>query len=444
MLSTTSQSQLPRFPIDMPGCAAIGQAWPPFRHNSNIPFPLQGFGQPAHVEMQDWNWPGNPIIFISDPHADADAFEASLVASGGVNLTRKGKLKLTTLGRQSVFVVGGDCLDKGPSNLRLLASLKNLMDTGAKVKLLAGNHDLRLLMGLSAISRKRHVGSEHMFVRMGSKVIPLFREVFDRYLSHKKWQKKIPDADTCREHLFPRASWFEAFPRFAIDKLCAAAIEREVSKLEGKVKGFEQQCLDAGMSVQMVYAAARQCEKLFLRSGGEFSWFFRKMQLAYHKGSFLFVHAGLDDEISEVIRKKGVKHLNKRFKKTLQEDLFSFYFSAISSAFRTKYRSSDPVFSGVGARAVQQTGIRAVVHGHVNHPNGQQMSLQEGLLHVEADITLDRNSRRKEGLNGIGFGATIIHPKQMIVGISADYPFAKVLSPNSLPWQRMSGIAYAS
>jgi hypothetical protein len=72
------------------------------------------------------------------------------------------------------------------------------------------------------------------------------------------------------------------------------------------------------------------------------------------------------------------------------------------------------------------------VHGHVNHGNGQQISLHKGLLHIEGDITMDRNSRRKEGLSGIGFGATIVHPKHMIIGISSDHPAVKVFSAR---WQ---------
>ena len=30
-----------------------------------------------------WRWPAEPIFFFGDPHADSEAFMASLVASGG-------------------------------------------------------------------------------------------------------------------------------------------------------------------------------------------------------------------------------------------------------------------------------------------------------------------------------------------------------------------------
>lgn len=439
------------FPLHVTGYATIAQPWNQFRHISHDDQVSQEYFYPVDtvkggelndsqpntdatnaISTHNWQWPDRAIIFISDPHADADAFRASLLASGGVKESKKGKLELTSSGKKATFVIGGDCLDKGPSNLALLRTLKQFINTGAKTKLLAGNHDLRLLTGLAAISRKRHVSSEHMFVRMGSKVIPLFKEVFEQYIFHKKnWQKSVPDESTCKALLYPRDSWFDNFPSYARKTLSDKAIAKEVQRLETKVANFEAYCQQHGMSLQMVYAAAKQCQKLFFSKSGEFSWFFRNMQLAHKKGSFLFVHAGLDDSISEQIRQKGIKKLNRTFKKTLREDLFEFYFSSLATPFRTKYRQSDPLFSGKGAKAVKARGIYCVVHGHVSHCDGQHISLQKGLLHVEGDITLDRNSRRKEGLQGIGFGATIIHPRRMIIGISSDHPVAKVLSPDN-------------
>lgn len=425
-----SYNSLQTFPIDLAGYTTIGQHWSQFRHVANDEqLPAREQPSPESLSTEHWRWPDKAVIFISDPHADAEAFIASLLASGGVTRNSKGKLKLTALGKKATFVIGGDCLDKGPSNLDLLESLKQFIATKAKVKLLAGNHDLRLLTGLSAISREKHVSYEHMFVRMGTKVIPLFKEVFERYLANSDWQQKTPDAQTCKQYLYPRDSWFDAFPVFAKESLSAKAIEKEVKRLRKKAGRFEQDCQAQGMDIRMVYAAAQHCQQLFFSKKGKFRWFFKNMQLAYKKGSFLFVHAGLDDDVSQLIKRHGIKKLNRQFKTTLRDDLFAFYFSSLATPFRTKYRDSDPIFSAKGAEAVKQRDIHCVVHGHVNHGDGQQISLQKGLLHVEGDITLDRNSRRKEGLSGIGFGATLIHPKKMIIGISSDHPVAKVLTP---------------
>jgi hypothetical protein len=55
---------------------------------------------------------------------------------------------------------------------------------------------------------------------------------------------------------------------------------------------------------------------------------------------------------------------------------------------------------------------------------------KHGLLHIESDVTLDRFSRRKEGLSGYGIGATVIDPKKRVIGISCDYEYAKVFNPD--------------
>jgi len=47
----------------------------------------------------------------------------------------------------ALYLIGGDCLDKGPSNLALLREIKKLSEK-VQVRFIAGNHDLRMLMAL--------------------------------------------------------------------------------------------------------------------------------------------------------------------------------------------------------------------------------------------------------------------------------------------------------
>jgi hypothetical protein len=117
-------------------------------------------------------------VFISDMHADADAFMASLVASGGVKKTgpRDKDFKLTRAGRKGRFLIGGDCFDKVPSTLRLLRVIRRLIDRGGDLQLLAGNHDIR-----------------------------------DRYLQGKNALRGIPGSRECRRLLYPPKSWFREF-----------------------------------------------------------------------------------------------------------------------------------------------------------------------------------------------------------------------------------------
>lgn len=414
--------------------------WP--RDNSSVNQAVQDEDHPLppRLAKKKLRFPTRPVVFISDAHADPHAFEDSLIGAGIIERKQNTEpdelrqFKLTKAGKKSEIVIGGDCLDKGPSNLELLRSIRHLYKLNARVTLIAGNHDLRLLMGLLALSRQKDIGNQHLFVRMGKKVVPLFREVFDQYLAGTKWEKGIPSEEECRRRIFPDADWFKEFPFHAAGFLTAEGIEREVHKMDKKCHNFERHCRSAGLSLRQIYAASLKCQQLFLRKKGEFHWFFKQMQLVAKRGSFLFLHAGLDDVMCHVLLKNGPRYANKAFHRNIQRrDLFSFYYSPIANTFRTKYRDADLPLTDRGVKAIHQAGIFVVVQGHVNRQQGQRLTLKQGLIHLEGDITLDRHSRAIEGLEGHGVGATLINKKVGIVGISCDYPTAKVMPPKQLP-----------
>ncbi|UTF59901.1 metallophosphoesterase [Gilvimarinus sp. DA14] len=385
------------------------------------------------VSQYPWVWPKRRIIFISDLHADADALLASLVASGGVIRTGKGdnKFKLSKQGKKSVFVFGGDFFDKGPSNLRLLRVLKNLIDQKARVKLLAGNHDVRVLFGMRTAGCAADVKNGHFFVRMGAKAIPLLKEIRNEYLSGKNALADVPDTKQCRQLLLPQNTWFAGFQEAAKSQLSPAACERELAKIAKKSAEFEDQCHKAGLTLREVYASALLWQKLFLSKSGEFYWFYKKLRLALKRGSFLFVHAGLDDNLANEISTRGLTPLNKEFAKQLKGSPFDFYYGSLANSIRTKYRAVDHPLSKHGARRTHSAGIHAIVHGHRNLHRGQRLALRRELLHIECDITLDKHSRKKESLKGLGAGATIIDPKGFVAGISSDWPAIKLFQPQA-------------
>jgi hypothetical protein len=414
------------------GLPSTGQKWIPGKHRSAQKERALGLALTNAVSYSPWKWPKRPIYFLADPHADAEAFNASLVASGGVRKTGPGyfDIKLTKPGRKGLFIIGGDCLDKGPSSLEVLRSVRNFMRTGARVKLLVGNHDIRLLMGLRAMSLKRNTLTEHFFVRMGPKVVPLLKEIHTEYLGGKKTLRGVPNKGACRQALYPSPDWFDEFPKKAARSMSKAGIEREITRMRKKIKIFEKTCDEVGLSLRDAYATALKCTELFLKPGGEFAWFFRDMQLAYREGSFLFIHAGLDDQITRLLEKKSIHHLNRLYKKQIKHDLFDFYYGPLANTMRTKYRDVDKPLSRQGVVRAYRQGIHIVVHGHRNITNGQRIMLRRGMIHIESDITMDRNSRRKEGLEGYGAGVTIVDRKK-IIGISTDYPHAKVFEPEN-------------
>ena len=152
----------------------------------------------AVVKQRKWRWPKREIIFISDIHADGDALRSSLVAAGVFNSRARRTTTCSSPRASRPFIFGGDFFDKGPSNLRVLHVLKRLIDLGAKVRLLAGNHDLRVLYGMGTAGRTDDPRNGHFFARMGAKGLPFLQEIRDNYLQADDAYEGIPDEDASR------------------------------------------------------------------------------------------------------------------------------------------------------------------------------------------------------------------------------------------------------
>ncbi len=382
----------------------------------------------------EWVWPGRTVYFLSDLHADADALTASLIASGGVKVRGKKHrhLKLTRQGKKAQFLIGGDCFDKGPSNFALLKTLNEMHDRGARMHILAGNHDIRVMLGMRSVNRKNDPGCEHFFIRMGAKAVPFLKEINDNYLAGAHSLKDVPGKKQCEQRLYPPEQWFDVFPQEVADLLPQKIIDKELRRVREKRDDFEAQCENAGLSTRRVYAAALQWQRLFLHDKGEFSWFFRYMRLAMLKGSFLFVHAGLDNNIAHLINQKGIKRVNREFNKQLQGNPMRFYYGPLANAIRTKYRPGDRPLTKAGAQQVHDNDIHVIVHGHKAMRYGQRISVRKTIVNFECDVTLDRHSRCRDGLKGSGAGVTIIRPDKKIIGISTDHPYVKVFDPGDL------------
>ena len=53
-------------------------------------------------------------------------------------------------------------------------------------------------------------------------------------------------------------------------------------------------------------------------------------------------------------------------------------------------------------------------------------------MNFECDSSVDRNTRKIEGLPGIGGAVAILRPDATLLGISTDYPYAKLFDGNTL------------
>ena len=391
------------------------------------------------IGKEPWKWPKFPLYFISDMHGDADAFIASLVASGAIKKTGPGDkdIQFTDEGRKGRFIIGGDCFDKGPSTLRLLRVIQLLVKKRANVIILAGNHDIRMMLGIRSIDMEADPRTDHFFIRMGMKMVPFLKEISEQYLQGKDALRDVPSARECRRILYPPKSWFRDFPIHAVWTMPESTVHNEIKKLRTKIRQFDEACKQSDLSIRMVYAAATKWHELFLKPKGEYAWFYQHMSLCYRKGSFLFLHAGIDDRMAGLLSHSSWKQLNIKFRELMYENPFDFYYGPVANIMRTKYRNTDMPLTRGGVKKIHKQGIRVLVHGHRNLLHGQRLMLRKGLLNVECDTTLDRNSRKKEGLTGPGAAVTIIHPKGYILGISNDYPHIKLFDPkDTLPQLR--------
>lgn len=379
-----------------------------------------------YSKKKKWVLPKKPVHFISDLHADADALFKSLIGAGLIAKTGPMDHEFEVLDKahQGSVIIGGDCLDKGPSNLRLLDSIKLVKDAGIDLKIIAGNHDIRTFVGL-AIGEDRQTVAEHMFVRMGKKTIPLFREIYKKYLHKKIDSKSLLSQEEVEKKLFPSSKWFKTYAEKMDGLIPPKKIEREADRVKEKITEINEYLSRTGFTHGMLYATTEKAKDIFLNPQGEYGWFFSEMNIALQEGSFLFVHAGLDDFSTDWIGQVGVDGLNEKFKILMRNNPFELYHGHIGNIFRTKYRDTDFPFSPRSAKKMHQMGINAIVHGHRNTTQGHRIVIKRGLLNFECDTSLDRKTRKIEKLEGYGASWFTIDPDGTIEAFSTDYPAIK-------------------
>jgi hypothetical protein len=376
-----------------------------------------------------WTCSGQTIYFFCDIHADTDAFFLSLVASGGVLKTGAGDtdFELTEEGRHARFIIGGDCFDKGPDNLRLLEAIHQLYLKGAELILLAGNHDIRTYLGIFYAESKEPL-LDHLFVRMGKKTVPLLAEIYTRFVKGTKADVTFNDA-SIYALLFPAEDWYQEFPKAAKRWIRPEKLAKEIGRIREKTIEFEEQLHKVGLDIHKAYAAMAKFRELFFEPGGRYFWFFDEMKLAHREGSYLFVHAGVDDTVAKTLFEEGTDSLNRQFRDELHKDPFALYHGPLGNAFRTKYRSFDFDFTDKGVDSLHRSGLHAIVHGHRNILQGQRVVIRQGMLNFECDASVDCRTRELEGLFGPGGAVLKFLPDGAVHGISTDYPFIKSFHP---------------
>ena len=384
-----------------------------------------------YADSRIWTWTGRNLLFLTDIHADADAFFNSLASVGAILLTDPDKGDFELLDRNTRYVIGGDCFDKGPDNLRLLEAIHQLYLKGADLVLLAGNHDVRTFLGFHYADSKEPLLS-HLFARMGRKSVPLLKEIYDRFVKGQEEQPPMPDA-SIRDLLFPDENWHRNFRKATGDWLGPKGLTREIARVREKSVALERTARQAGMNLCQIHAAIQKFRELFFQPDGRYFWFFDKMKLAHREGSYLFVHGGVDDIVSEMILKQGIDGLNAEYKRVMASNPFELYYGPLGNVFLTRYRrGQDFDFTAKGVKHLHRAGLYAIVHGHKNTLHGQRMLIRKGMLNFECDASVDCNTRMTEGLDGPGGAVVIFSPDGTLSALSTDYPRIKTFHPGKV------------
>ena len=184
------------------------------------------------------------------------------------------------------------------------------------------------------------------------------------------------------------------------------------------------------MSITQIYLATKKFRQLFVEPAGRYTWFFERMKLVHREGSYLFLHAGLDDTVAENLKSMDEKYLNDHFQEQLHNNPYDLYYGSLGNVFRTKYRKYEFAFTAKGVEDLHETGIHALVHGHRNILNGQRLAIRQGMLNFECDASIDANTRTASGLKGPGAAVVIFLPDGTIKARSVDYPYTKTFHPN--------------
>lgn len=364
-----------------------------------------------------------PIVYITDLHADKKALVDSLHCAGSINQSGA----LTTFGKNALHVFGGDFLDKGPSNLALLDQLQALQGQGLQTELLIGNHDCRLWVGLKSLDQNNPL-TDHFFVRMFPKVMPLFKEVYQRYANEIE-QMPLPCPNTLKQ-LLPANNWAEDFEKLTKGRMNTYETQREIDKTQIKIDALHHTCHESGFDFDQIYNIALKCQALFIQPEGKYHWLFSQSNLMYQHEQYLMVHAGVDDQMCQLLNEQSVQNINHQYHDKKENNLFDLYFGTFGNAIRTKYQDNNLALTHQGKADLDQTNIKVIMQGHQSHTNGQALVHYADIPHLQCDVTLNTHSRQQQGLCGSGYGATIIYPDLSIMTHSKDAPNPKVLSLN--------------
>lgn len=350
------------------------------------------------IKKWDWHFPKRPVFFTTDIHGDVKALNRSLHHGRiGYGIVDEEAPELSHYGSSGTFIIGGDLIDKGPSSVKVLKAVNDLCIKN-NVRVLMGNHDLRTIVGLEGLYSNNPL-AKHSLVRLGSRLVELSIDVSGN-LPYKVYQNGYRRASSDYESVFTIDEKWERDFRDSVRGALKSRVEKEIRKTRKKAHELRGAMLQQQMSYILLWKLLDQLYNFMYSLE-----FVKNIEVLYRAGSFLFVHAGLNDTAASYIAKHGVEGLNQYARRSLKTHPFHTYNGWIGDLTRTKnvgYKPSNYFsLTDKGTSLLHSIGIHGFLRGHQSNIKGPTVSAtphKEPLLEIGCDCCMNMNSRREEGV----------------------------------------------
>lgn len=336
------------------------------------------------------------VIAIPDIHGEANALLTSLKVSGYIEPKEAkwdGEWHLTEVGKKAHIVFTGDLLDRGSENIGVLEVVKKLRAEGARIEILAGNHEMILLNTLSSSHQSDWL---HWIGNGGGSVLKELGEhahistnavtILDvlSYLPHMgKYKKNFAEMPPATASCAKLLGWW---------KENSSKITRTINDpTDQSIRSALEQASLTDADIAAFGKLQEQAKETFLV---QYRGMVESLNLMTIVDDVLYVHASLNEYWIDMLERKGIDGVNREFHTAIKDPKIlsdmagstGKYGDVVWDRDLQKNLKKKPEL----VRRLKQLGIRMIVHGHTE-TNGAQMHNTVDNLHiVNGDVSMYR------------------------------------------------------
>lgn len=336
------------------------------------------------------------VIAIPDIHGEANALLTSLKVAGYIEL-KDAKWDegwhLTEAGQKAHIVFTGDLLDRGSENIGVLEIVKKLRAEGARIEILAGNHEMILLNTLQSSHQADWL---HWIGNGGGSVLKELGEhanistnavtILDilSYLPHMEKHKKNfagmpPVTASCAELL----SWWE--------KNSSKITQTINDPTDQSIRSTLEHTSITDTDIVAFGKLQERAKETFFVQYGEMV---KSLNLMTIVDDVLYVHASLNEYWIDLLEREGIDGVNREFH-TAIKDPKKLREMAGSTGKYGDVMWDRNLQANLKKRPelvqrLKQLGIRMIVHGHTETSCVQTHTTTDNLHIVNGDVSMYR------------------------------------------------------